>query len=125
MTRAAPALAQVLMPDWPTIDAAVNHVMQQTFGEPVVYQPVQGGVAVGDPVTITAIRHARVREEAGALANVEEISVNAADLPNFPQRGDWVTAWGSQFVVGPVRQPDPYGMVQLSLTMRAGQTPSA
>jgi hypothetical protein len=109
------------MPDWPTIDAAANAVMQQTFGEPVVYQSVQAGVAVGDPVTITAIRHARVREESGALANVEEISVNPSDLVGFPQRGDWVTAWGSQFVVTTVRQPDPYGLVEISLMARAGQ----
>ena len=112
------------MSDWASIDAAVNTIMLQTFGEPVVYQPVQAGQAAGDPVTINAIRHVRVRDESGALANVEEISVNPADLPSFPQRGDWVTAWGSQFVVGLVRQPDPYGLVELSLTMRAGQTPN-
>jgi hypothetical protein len=111
------------MSDWPTIDAAANVVMLQTFGEPVVYQSAQAGVAVGDPVTITAVRHARVREESGALANVEEISVNPSDLANFPQRGDWVTAWGSQFVVTTVRQPDPYGLVELSLMARAGQNP--
>jgi hypothetical protein len=104
------------MSDWPTIDAAVNAIMQQAFGEPVVYQSLQAGVAMGDPVTITAIRHARVQAESGSVANAEEISVNPADLPNFPQRGDWVTAWGLQFVVGSVRQPDPYGLVQLSLT---------
>jgi hypothetical protein len=86
-----------------------------------VYQSAHAGVAVGDPVTITAIRHARVREESGALANIEEISVNPSDLANFPQRGDWVTAWGSQFVVTTVRQPDPYGLVELSLMGRAGQ----
>ena len=80
-------------------------------------------MAVGDPVTITAIRHARVREESGALANIEEISVSASALASFPQRGDWVTAWGSQFVVTTVRQPDPYGLVELSLTARAGQNP--
>jgi hypothetical protein len=108
------------MSGWPTIGAAVNTVMQETFGEPVVYQSVQGGLAAGDPVTITAIRHVRVRDESGALANVEEISVNPADLPNSPQRGDQVTAWGSQFVVTTVRQPDPYGLVQLSLMARAG-----
>jgi hypothetical protein len=108
------------MSGWPTIGAAVNAVMQETFGEPVVYQSVQGGLAAGDPMTITAIRHVRVRDESGALANVEEISVNPADLPSFPQRGDQVTAWGSQFVVTTVRQPDPYGMAQLSLTSRAG-----
>ena len=90
----------------------------------MVYQAVQAGMAAGDPVTITAIRHARVREESGALANVEEISLNPIDLPNYPQRGDWVTAWGAQFVVTSVRQPDPYGMVELALTMRAGPNPS-
>ena len=109
------------MSDWPTIDAAANAVMQQAFGEPVVYQSVQTGVAVGNPVDITAISHARVREESGALANVEEISVNPSDLANFPQRGDWVTAWGSQFVVTTVRQPDPYGLVEISLMARAGK----
>ena len=111
------------MSDWPTIDAAANAVMQQAFGEPVVYQSAQAGVAVGDPVTIAAIRHARVREESGALASVEEISVNPSDLASFPQRGDWVTAWKSQFVVTTVRQPDPYGLVELSLMARAGQNP--
>jgi hypothetical protein len=113
------------MSDWPTIDAAVNAIMQGAFGEPVVYQSAQGGVPVGDPITITAIRHARERDESGAVANAEEISANPADLPNPPQRGDWVTAWGLQFVVGPVRQPDPYGMVQLSLMLRAGQMANA
>jgi hypothetical protein len=108
--------------DWSTLGADVNAIMQETFGEPVAYQSVQAGVALGDSVTITAIRHARVREESGAMANVEEISVNPGDIPNFPQRGDWVTAWGSQFVVTSVRQPDPYGMVELSLMARAGQT---
>jgi hypothetical protein len=112
------------MSDWNTIDAAANAVMQQTFGEPVAYQSVQAGAAVGDPLTIIAIRHARVREESGALANVETISVNPTDLANYPQRGDWVTAWGSQFVVTTVRQPDPYGMVELSLMMRAGPNPN-
>ena len=112
------------MSDWHTIDAAANAVMQQAFGEPVVYQSAQAGVAVGDPVIITAIRHARVREESGAPANIEEISVNPADVPSFPQRGDWVTAWGSQFVVTTVRQPDPYGLVELSLMARAGQDPN-
>ena len=98
--------------------ADVNAAMQRSFGEPVVYQPVQGGLPVGDPVTITVIRHIRERAESGATASTEEISINPADLPNFPQTGDWVTAWGIQFVVGSVRQPDPYGMVQLSLVAR-------
>jgi hypothetical protein len=111
------------MSEWPSIDAAANVAMQQAFGDPdpVVYQPVRGGVASGDPVTITVVRHVRVHDESGGLANVEEISVNPSDLPSFPQRGDWVTAWGAQFVVATVRQPDPYGMVELSLMVRVGQ----
>ena len=106
------------MSDWSTMSADVNATMQQAFGEPVVYQPVQGGLPLGDPVTITAIRHVRERAESGAAASAEEISINPADLPNFPQPGDWVTAWGIQFVVGPVRQPDAYGLAQLSLIAR-------
>ena len=106
------------MSDWPTLGAAVNGIMQNAFGEPVVYQPVQGGFAAGDPLTVNAIRHIRVKEESGARASVEEISVNPADFPNLPQPGDWVTAWGSQFVVRTVRQPDPYGLIELSLFAR-------
>jgi hypothetical protein len=106
------------MSSWSAIDAAANVVMQQTFGEPVVYQPVQAGIAVGDPLTITVVRHARVREESGALANFEEISVNPPDLPNPPVKGDWVTAWGV-YTVTTVRQPDAYGMIALALLQRA------
>jgi hypothetical protein len=108
------------MCDWPSIDAAANGVMQDAFGEPVLYQS-----GSSDPITITAIRHTRVREESGAAASTEEISVNPADLPNFPQRGDVVTAWGSQFVVMTARQPDPYGLVEITLTMRATPLPNA
>ena len=110
------------MSDWPAIDRAANIVMQQAFGEPVAYQVVEGGVAAGDPVTITAIRHARVPGESGPLAPVEVISVNPVDLPRFPQRGDWVTAWGAQFVVALPRQPDPYGLVELPLMLRVAQS---
>jgi len=72
------------MSGWPTIDAAANAIMQQAFGEPAVYQPVEGGVPVGDPLTITVVRDARVREESGATANFEGIGVNPADLPVPP-----------------------------------------
>ena len=103
------------MADWSAIDRAANAVMQETFGEPVVYQRVQAGQLAGDPITVIAIRHARVRAESGALANVEEISVNPSDLPFYPQRGDQVTAWGGTFTVNTVRQADPYGLVELVL----------
>ena len=72
------------MSGWPTIDAAANAIMQQAFGEPAVYQPVEGGVPVGDPLTIVVVRDARVREESGAAANFEGIGVNPADLPAPP-----------------------------------------
>ena len=107
--------------DWPTIDASVNAIMQAAFGEPVVYQSVQAGMPVGVPVTITAIRRSRVREEAGPFANLEEIDVNPNDLAATPQRGDWVTAWGTQFVVTTVRQPDPNGMITWRLWCGPGR----
>lgn len=106
------------MSDWPAIDAAATLVMQQTFGEPVVYQPVQGGTAVGGPFTITAVRHARLPEESGAVSNFEEIAVNPADFSSPPVKGDWVTAWGTQYSVSAVRQPDAYGMINLTLLQR-------
>jgi len=65
---------------------------------------VQSGAAVGSPLTITAIRHAREREESGATASFEEISVNRR-LRESAAKGDWVTAWGTQYVVTTVRQP--------------------
>jgi hypothetical protein len=37
-----------------------------------------------DPLTITAVRHARAHEEWGASANLEPSSVNLPDLPNPP-----------------------------------------
>jgi len=106
------------MPNWAALGNDVNAAMLNVFGEPVLYQAIQGGLPIGDPVTIYAIRHSRERAESGATASAEEISINPADLPKFPQPGDWVTAWGIQFVVGPVRQPDAYGLAQLSLIAR-------
>jgi len=107
------------MPNWPTIEGIVDGVMLKTFGEPVVYQPVQAGAAQCNPFTVTAIRHLRPREESGATANFEEISVNPSDFPNPPAKGDWVTAWSIQYVVTTVRQPDAYGMLNLALLQRS------
>jgi len=115
-----PPPAFVFMSSWAALEASLNANLQQKFGEPVVYQGVQAGMGQGEPKTITAVRRPRVREEAGLFANVEEIDVNPNDVT--PQRGDWVTAWGTQFVVTTVRQPDPHGMITLALMVRAGQT---
>ena len=103
------------MSNWSALDEATNAIMQDTFGEPVVYQRMVNGQASGEPVTITAVRHMREREEAGVAAHVEAISVNPTDLSFYPQRGDQVTAWGATFTVNTVRQPDPYGLVELVL----------
>ena len=107
------------MPNWPTIEGIVDGVMLKTFGELVVYQPVRAAAAQGNPFTVTAIRHLRPRDESGATANFEEISVNPSDFTNPPSKGDWVTAWGTQFVVTTVRQPDAYGMLNLALLQRS------
>jgi len=109
------------MSDWFAISANVNSILQNAFGEPVVYQPMKAGKPVGAPLTITVVRRLRERMEAGAVASMEEIEINPADLPNTPLRGDIVTAWGSPFVVSTVRQPDPYGMVHVTLTFQPQQ----
>jgi hypothetical protein len=106
------------MSNWPSIAANLMRSSQNAFGEPVVYQPIQAGQANGSPATITIIRRTRERMEAGAVASVEEIDVKPADLATTPTRGDVVQAWGAQFTVTTVRQPDPYGMIHLTLTMQ-------
>jgi hypothetical protein len=106
------------MSGWPTISANANRVMQNAFGEPVMYQSMQAGLAVGPPATIVVVRRIRERMEAGAVASVEEIEVNPVDLPIPVQRGDIVAAWGAAFSVTTVRQPDPYGMVHVTLTLQ-------
>jgi hypothetical protein len=105
------------MSGWPTLNANANLAMQNAFGEPVVYQAMQAAQPVGAPATITIIRRTRERMEAGAVASVEEIDVNPIDLPNAPTRGDTVAAWGAQFTVTTVRQPDPYGMLRVTLSL--------
>jgi hypothetical protein len=104
--------------NWATLAANANAVMIAEFGEPVVYQPVQSGAAAGSPFTVTAVRHARLPEESGAVSNFEEISVNPADFSNPPVKGDWISAWGTQYSVSAVRQPDAYGMISLTLLQR-------
>jgi hypothetical protein len=110
-----------MLPDWPTFDASLNAVVRDTFGEPVVYQRVQAGQPVGEPVTITVVRENRVREETGTRASFEEISVNPSDLTAPPAKGDIVTAWGGKYTVVTMRQPDPYGMVVVTL-QQSGKT---
>jgi hypothetical protein len=104
-----------MMPNWPTLDTSLNAIVRDTFGEPVVYQRVQAGQPVGDPMTITAVRQNRVREEAGASASFEEVSIDPADLATPPAKGDLITAWGATYAVAAIRQGDPYGMVALAL----------
>jgi hypothetical protein len=105
---------------WANTDADLNAAGLSEFGEPVVYQAVLLGVAVGAAITIAAIRRSRVRDESGVQANFEEIELDPAGLASPPVRGDWVTAWGDQYSVGNVSQADPYGLVTLTLLQRAG-----
>jgi hypothetical protein len=115
------------MANWASLEAMVNSTITQVFGEPepVLYQFIVNDVAAGDPVPITVLRRRREHDESDAVANVEEISVDPAQLPQAPQRGDLVTAWGSQFVVATPRQPDPYGFIELTLIMQATPLPNA
>ena len=85
------------------------------------YQSVLSGVPAGDPFQLTIIRRARVRDENGPAAPCEEVSVKPADFATPPDRGDWLTAWGTNDVVTSVNQPGPYGWATLVLMRRGGQ----
>jgi hypothetical protein len=110
------------MSDWAQINIDVNAALVSAGGsEPVVYQHVLGGTPVGDSFTISALRLHRLPEESGGAANFEEISVNPADFASPPAGGDWVTAWGTQYVVTLIRQPFVYGLINLVLAQRGSQ----
>ena len=47
-------------------------------------------------------------------------TTGGAGVRNPPAKGDWVTAWGTQYVVTTVRQPDAYGMIVLTVLQRGG-----
>jgi len=95
--------------------------LKAAFGEPASYQPAIAGIPNGEPIPLTVVRRARVRDEAGPAASFEEVSVDPADLPAPPAKGDQVTVWGLQYTVTLVRQPDPYGWAVLVLQQRASQ----
>ena len=105
------------MSNWSNTATNLMRNSQNTFGEPVVYQPMQADQP-GTPVTITAIRRTRERIAAGPVASVEEIDINPNDLAATPARGDLIQAWGAQFTVTSVRQSDPYGMIHVTMTMQ-------
>lgn len=92
--------------------------MLAAMGINVVYTCNPGG----SPVTITAIRKIRQRQEVGAYPQWEEISIGPAALPTYPTKGDFVTLdSGLAYIVNSVRQPDPNGLITLTLNQRAGQ----
>ena len=106
------------MSSWSDLCARVNASKLATFGEPVVYTPLGG-----DPVTVTAIRQMRLREEVGAFPQWEEYSLDPAALLEYPAKGDFLTPQVNNvaYAITAVRQPDPYSLVILTLNQRAGQ----
>jgi hypothetical protein len=86
------------MSGWPTIGANANRIMQNAFGEPVVYQPMQGGQAVGDPLTITAVRHARVRCLKVLTVNENRATLGFLDeaFPGRTQTASEIAFWNNQ-----------------------------
>jgi len=107
------------MSDFLDAMAGLNQAQLDVAGEPVTYQPADGGSSTGAPFSVNAVRHERVRDEAGAIASFEEISVNPTDFSTAPKKGDWVSAWGANYVVTNARQPFAYGLMTLSLEQRA------
>ena len=111
------------MPSWSDISAEVVGSLKSIFGDSTQasYQQAAGGVAIGKPFPVTIVRSRRVTDEYGHSANFEEVRVDPADFTAPPVKGDWLTAWGTQYVVTATRQPDPYGWFVLVLQQRAGQ----
>jgi hypothetical protein len=109
------------MTPWPNLDASLNAIVRDTFGEPVVYQPMRAGAPNGAPLTISVVRQARIRDEAGPAGSFEEIMLNPTDLPALPLKGDSVAAWGGQYTVVVVHQPDPYGLVLVTMQRQNAQ----
>ena len=107
------------MSDWPAIDAAANVVMQETFGEPVVYQPVESGAAVGIAVDDHGDSPCSRARGVGRDSELRGDLGESVRLLESAGQGDWVTAWGTQYVVTTVRQPDAYGMLNLALLQRS------
>jgi hypothetical protein len=105
------------MSNWSDTAARVNTAELATFGEPVVYQAPPDRTAV----PVSAIRLMREAQEAGIAANFEGVAVNPADFANPPVKGDWVTVGGQLYLVTATRQPDPYGLIHLTLIQAPGQ----
>lgn len=90
-------------------------IFAETFGEPVVYTPING-----DPVEIEAIwietATSVVFDEADADGVQVELHVRAADIAE-PREGDTVerVANGKTMKVVPPIRPDDQGMIGLTL----------
>jgi hypothetical protein len=110
------------MAGFSNLEGLLNIGMNAAFGLPITYQPMLGGMANGSSLSISAIRLERESLESGSAANFEAIEINPVDLGSYyPQRGDWVTAFGFQFVVERVKQPDADGPIVIAMIQRPAQ----
>ena len=102
---------------WSTQSAAINAAALKQFGEPVVYQSVDGGPSV----STTAIIGQPTIEQSTSPGYFADVEVDPVVITN-PQRDDQITwADGVVYIVGRVVAP-PYGLTKLALHRLADPT---
>ena len=82
------------MSAWDTLAGLMNDACQQTFGEPVVYQP-----ETGDPVVVTGMVTRATEEEQQQDGVYLHLAVSISDFDAPPVRGDRATIQGVDYIV--------------------------
>ena len=82
------------MSAWNNLCALLNEACQQTFGEPVVYQP-----EAGEPVVVTGTVTRATEEEQQQDGVYLHLAVSISDFATPPARGDRATIQGVDYIV--------------------------
>jgi hypothetical protein len=79
---------------WSNFAALLTDACQQTFGEPVVYQP-----EAGEPVVVTGMVTRATEEEQQQDGVYLQLALTISDLATPPVRGDRATIQGVDYIV--------------------------
>lgn len=82
------------MSAWSNFAALLNDACQQTFGEPVVYQP-----EAGEPVAVTGIVTRATEEEQQQDGVYLHLALAVSDFATPPVRGDRAMIQGVDYIV--------------------------
>ena len=82
------------MSAWNNLCGLLTDACQQTFGEPVVYQP-----EAGEPVTVTGMVTRATEEEQQQDGVYLHLALSISDFATPPVRGDRATIQGVDYIV--------------------------